>query len=187
MTPWEIIGQLMTTILKFFPRVWYCPMYVGGVLFIRGTKIKPFTGGCVIWWPFWTSMLTCPIVRQVMDIEPQTMTTRDGKSVIIAGVCSYTITDHERYLTENYQAEHSLDEAVAACLREVVVGKDWGEIQANDRKTTDNALGRAAGGMLKEFGVSVERVRLTSFAQAKVINIIGNQMGVVPDDDEEED
>ncbi len=187
MNPWEILGQVLQYILKLFPRIWYAPSYVGGVLFVRGTKIVPFTGGRVIWWPFWTHMTTCPIVRQVMDIEPQTMTTKDGKSVIIAGVCSYHITDHKTYLTENFEAEHSLDEAVAACLREVVIGKTWDEIQNNDRKTTDNALGREAGKMLEEFGVTVERVRLTSFAQAKVINIIGNQLGVVPVDDDPEE
>ena len=187
MSPFEILGQLMSTVLKFVPRLWWCPAYVGGVLFVRGTRILPFGGGLVFWFPLWTTMLTCPVVRQVMDIEAQTMTTKDGKSVIVAGVVAYCISDHRKYLTENYQAEHSVEEAVAACLREVIVDRTWAEAHNNDRNTTDNALTREAGKLLEAFGITVERVRLTSMAQAKVINIVGGAVGVVPDEEEVED
>lgn len=187
MNPFEILGQLLSTALKFVPRVWWCPAYVGGVLFVRGTRIVPFGGGRVVWFPLWTDMLTCPVVRQVMDIDAQTMTTKDGKSVIVAGVVAYRITDHRKYLTENYQAEHSVEEAVAACLREVIVDRTWEEVHQNNRNMTDNALTREAGKLLEEFGITVERVRLTSMAQAKVINIVGGgPVGVVPDEEEGE-
>lgn len=187
MSPWDILGQLMQTILRFVPRVWFCPSYVAGVLFVRGKNIRPFKPGMVCWWPFWTSMLTCTTVRQVMEISAQTMTTADGKSVIIAGVVVYHITDPTKYLTENFEAEHNVDEAVAACLRSVVIDRTWDEIQANNRNTTDRALTKEAGEMLDEFGITVERVRLTSFAQAKVINLIGGDtVGVVPDGGDDE-
>lgn len=173
----------MSTILKFCPRVWYCPAYIGGVLFIRGTKIKSFAGGRIIWWPFWTTMLTAPIVRQIMDIDAQTMTTKDGKSVIAAGVVAYRITDHRVFLTENFEADNSVEEAVAACLREVIVERTWAEVHENDRNTTDNRLTKEAGKLLSGFGIEVERVRLTSLAQARVINLVGGNVSYVPDED----
>lgn len=185
MSPWEVLGTILQTLLKFVPRVWWCPTYVAGVMFVRGKHIVPFGAGRVVWFPLRTSMLTCPVVRQVLDIDPQTVTTQDGKSVIVAGVATYHISDHVTYLTENYETEHSLDEAIAASLREVIVDKTWEEVQANNRKTTDRALTKEAGAVLAEFGVTVERVRLTSLAQAKVINIIGDSLNVVPDEDEE--
>lgn len=184
MTPWEILGQLMATVLRFFPRVWWCPAYISGVLFVRGKNVRSFGPGRVVWFPLWTSMLTCATTRQVMDIDPQTVTTKDGKSAVVAGVCSYKIDDHVKYLVDNYEAEHSLDEAVAACLRGVVIGKTWQEIQENNRNTTDHALTREAALLLKEFGVTVERVRLTSLAQAKVINLVGGNLGVIPDEED---
>lgn len=187
MTPWEILGQLMGTILRFFPRIWFCPAYVSGVCFVRGKNVRPFGPGMLVYWPFWTTLLTCPIVRQVMTIDPQTVTTKDSKSVIIAGVVVYKILDHRTYLCENFEAEHNVDEAVAACLRSVVISRDWSDIQRNDYRTTDRALTKEASEMLAEFGIEVERVRLTSLAQAKVINIVGETaMGVVPDDDGED-
>lgn len=186
MNPWDVLGQIFGTLLKFVPRVWWCPTFIAGVLFVRGKNIRPFGAGRVVWFPLWTTMLTCAVVRQVLDIDVQTVTTKDGHSVIVAGVATYRISDHVVYLTENFEAEHSLDEAIAAALRQVVVGKTWDEIHNNDRNTTDNALTREAGKMLEEFGVTVERVRLTSLSRAKVINVVGANMGYVPDDEDDE-
>lgn len=186
MSPFEILGQLMSTLLKFVPRVWWAPTYVSGVLFVRGKKIVPFGAGRVIWFPLWTSMLTCANNRQVMDIDAQTMTTSDGKSVIATGVVAYKIVDPTKYLCENFEAEHAIEEIVAACLREVIVDRTWEEIHQNERNKTDHALTREASKLLAEFGIEVERVRLASMSQAKVINVIGAHMGIVPDEEEDE-
>lgn len=180
MSPWDILGQLMATLLRFFPRVWFCPTYLAGVRFVRGKHHRPFGPGLVIWWPFWTAMLTCAVVRQVMAIHPQTVTTRDGKSVIVAGVVVYKITDPVLFLTENFEAEHNIDEAVSACLRDVIVNKTWQEIQDNTRNVADRALAKEAEALLSEFGIEVQRVRLTSLAQATVINIVGEGGGAFP-------
>ena len=156
MNPLEILGQVMQTLLKFCPRVWWAPTFIRGVLFVRGKRIKSFGPGMVVWFPLWTTMETCATVRQVMDIDHQTVTTKDGKSVIVAGVCSYLIDDHVKYLTENYQAEHSLDEAIAACLREVVVDKDVagdpGQQPQHDRPRAHSRGRQAARGVRRDGG-----------------------------------
>ena len=181
MSPWDILGQMMATLLRFFPRIWFCPTYIAGVLFVRGRNVKAFGPGAVIWWPFWTQMLTCAIKRQVMEIAPQTVTTKDGRSVIVSGVCTYYVADHVKYLVENHEAGDNAAEVVAASLIEVATGKTWDELLSNDRNTTSRALTKQAGELLADYGIEVERVRLASLAQANVINLVGQStVGVVP-------
>lgn len=184
MTPWEILGHLMGTILRFVPKVWWCPKWMVGVLFVRGKNVRPFGPGLVFWWPLWTSMLTCPATRQVMGIEAQTVTTRDGKSVIVAGTVTYKIVDWTTYLVDNFEADASVEEAVAAALRQAIVDRDWIEVKRNTRNKVDHALTKAAQEILEDFGVNVERVRLTSLAEARVVNVVGGGSGWMPDNEE---
>lgn len=154
---------------------------MGGLLFVRGKHVKEFGPGLVFWWPFLTSMLTCPTVRQVLEIKPQTVTTDDGKTVIVAGVVTYRVTNVVAYLAENFEAETSVDEAVSACLREVIVDRSWDKIQDNNRKSIDTALTKSAAELVECYGIAIERVRLTSLAQATVINVVGDsRVGYLP-------
>jgi len=188
MNPWDILGQLLATILRFFPRIWFCPTYVAGVKFVRGKNIRPLEAGAVVWWPFWTSMLTCAVKRQVMEIPAQTVTTKDGLSVIISGVCTYHVADHVKFLTENHEAGDNASEVVEAALIEVATDKTWNELLANDRNTTNRALTSEAGKLLADYGIEVEKVRMASLARAQVINIVGDgaSIGIIPSEDDEE-
>lgn len=187
MNPFNILGELLQHLLSFIPRFRVVPAWQGGVLFVRGSRVKEFKSGLVWYWPLWTVPLTAPVNRQVLSLEPETVTTKDGKACIIAGVITYQVTDVVKYLVENYDADESISEVASACLREVVVDQPLSEIQKNNRKKIDNALTKECKELLEGFGVEVERVRITSFAEAKVVNVIGTGLGVVPTEDEDEE
>lgn len=182
MNPLDIIGFILHNFIRIFPRFWFAPAWQAGLI-VRGNHVRQFGPGLVFWWPIIHTMVTCVTVRQVMAIQTETLHTKDGASVIVGGVITYTITDVQKYLAENFNTDDSIAETTAACLREVVVSKDLEELLRNNRNSVDNALTRSAGSMLSEFGVTVERVRLTSFSKAQVLSVItpgtygqGNQM-----------
>lgn len=172
MNIFDLFGQLLGTIIRFIPRIWFCPAWMAGVLFVRGKHPREFGPGMVFWWPFLTSMLTCPTVRQVLEIRPQTITTKDGKTVIVAGVVTYRVKDVMVYLTENFEAETSVDEAVSSCLRDVIVDRTWEQVQNNNRNTIDRALTSTATELVSCYGIEIERVRITSMAPATVVNVV---------------
>jgi regulator of protease activity HflC (stomatin/prohibitin superfamily) len=145
-------------------------------------RVRQFGPGWVFWWPLFHTMTTCVTVRQVMPIQTETLQTKDGQTVIVGGVVTYTITDVHKYLAENYDADDSIHEITAACLREVVTDKTLEELMKNSRQSVDNALTKSAASLLEDFGVTVERMRITSFAPAQVINVVGGTPGrsIVP-------
>lgn len=176
MSPWVLLGELLSSVAKIFPRIWWCPVWMSGILCVRGKYVKKFGPGMVVWWPFWTTIETCSIVRQVLNIDVETITTKDDQSIIVSGIVIYRIEDYEKYLCENYEAESNIDEAVSACFRDVIVNKTWDEIQQSISKT-DNMLTKKAALALDAFGIKIEKTRLTSMAKARVINLIGPWSG----------
>lgn len=171
MNPLDIIGFILHNFIRIFPRFWVAPAWQAGLI-VRGSHLRQFGPGIVFWWPLIHTMVTCVTVRQVMPIQSETLHTKDGISVIVGGVITYTITDVTKYLAENFNTDDSIAETTAACLREVVVSREMEELLKNSRNSVDNALTRSAGAMLAEFGVTVERVRLTSFSKAQVISVV---------------
>ena len=151
----------------------------------KGERI--LKGPRIYWWlPCISDSEIVPVRRQVIDLAPQPLTTKDGRSVIAGAVVVYDIQDVRKFLVENTDAAESLAEVAGAALRDAIVSRTLDEIQKNDRKTTDNALTKAAKDHLAEFGVRIERMRLTDFAPAQIINVIGTPMFGAPAEEIEE-
>jgi regulator of protease activity HflC (stomatin/prohibitin superfamily) len=170
--------ESLSAALQFFanllPRFFFCPAYLGGVLFVRGKPAHVIKRGLVFYWPFTTSLEVCPTTRQVLPISAQTCSTLDGKTVVLAGVLTFRVTDVTKFLAENYEADDAVAEAVSSVLRDVVSERQWDALQENNRNVVDNALKRKATEILQDYGVEVEKLRLTSLAPAKVLQIFGH-------------
>jgi regulator of protease activity HflC (stomatin/prohibitin superfamily) len=121
-------------------------------------------------------METRPVVRQVMGLGTQTLTTKDGQAVIVDGLLVYSIKDLHTYLVDNWEAEDSIGEVGQAGIRKAVVGMEFDGIQKG-MADVDNRLTREAQKLLEPFGVEVELMRLTSFAKAHVVNLVGDPVG----------
>lgn len=170
----ESVSSVLQTAMNILPRIYFMPAYEGGVLFIRGKKIKEIKAGPVYYWPLMTTIETCPVTRQVLSIPAQTCSTIDGKTVVLAGVLTYKVVDVRKFLVENYEADDAVCEVVSSVLRDVVSERDWDALQANNRNTVDNALTRKAAVLLESYGCEIERLRITSLAPARVYQVFGH-------------
>ena len=173
----EILSTLssaLQTLTDMLPRVYFCPKYQGGILFVRGKHVKVIKPGLVVYWPLTTDIQVCPVNRQVLAVPSQTCCTQDGKTIVLAGVLTYQVKDVEKFLVDNWEGDEAIAEIVASVLLEVVSEKDWESIQTNSRKVVDNALTRKAQGLLEPYGCEVEKLRLTSMAPTKVLQIFGH-------------
>lgn len=170
----DSISSVFETVMNLLPRIYFMPSYEGGVLFVRGKNIKEVKPGPVFYWPITTTIETCPVNRQVLAIPAQTCSTLEGKTVVLAGVLTYKVVDVKKFLVENFEADESVCEVVSSVLRDVVSERDWDALQANNRNTVDNALGRKAATLLESYGCVVERLRITSLAPARVYQVFGH-------------
>lgn len=173
-TGFEWIGEALTWVADWLPRPRIVCLNEGGVQFWFGSRVRVVKPGWRLDWPAIATLEIIPVARQVLNLEPSTLTTADGHAVIAGGVVIFKVADVRKYLVDNIDADEGIAEAARMALRDAVVGKSFQEIQESDgRKKVDTRLTAAAQATLEPFGVSVERLSLTDFAKAQVLNVVG--------------
>jgi regulator of protease activity HflC (stomatin/prohibitin superfamily) len=169
-----VIGEAVRYLGEWIPRPRIVRLTDGGVRFWFGRWASVVQPGWRLEWPAFMELEIVPVVRQVTQLSPQTLFTSDSKPVIAGAVIVWSIDDVRKYLVENYEAEASISEVAGYAVRDAIVSKTLDQIQETDgRKGIDRALLTEASKALTRFGVKVETMRLTDFAPARVLNLVG--------------
>lgn len=102
-----------------------------------------------------------------MQGPPQTVTTKDGKTLMLVMAIGYTITDIEKVYRGIYHPEQSLSNMVQGAIAEFVSGSDLTEcIPSHIEGKVKEAMDSAG------YGLSFEYVKLTGFAMVKTYRLI---------------
>lgn len=177
------LGNVMEWLGSWFPRLEIVPVTHGGVAFVRGKHVKEIKPGLMLWWPFWTEIMTYPVVRQSVDLPSQTLTTNDGVPVTVGCVVVYTVDDVVTALTKQWDLSDTVQDLCAAAVCEFVTSKEFAWINGN-RTIAKRHLTKEVVTVLSEYGVAVQGAWLTDFAKTKVISLLGE--GTYADYGEEE-
>ncbi|CAK9074188.1 Band 7 protein CG42540 [Durusdinium trenchii] len=162
------LGSLLEWMGSLLPRWALVRSTEGAVVFHRKGE-RVISGPKIVWWlPCVSDMELCEVNRQTVELAPQTLMTKDGKTVIAGGVVVFKVVDVRVFLVDNYDATDALAEVAAFALRDAIVGKTMEEIQETDgRKKIDGRLTSFAQEALGIFGIEVEYMRLTDFSTAR--------------------
>ena len=166
------IGELVAWLVAWLPHVVLVSKTERAVKFIRG-KTCEIGPGLHMYWPITTEVEVHAVVRQVLGLGPQTLTTEDDVSIVVDGILVFSIADLHVFKTENFEAEDSLTDLAQAAIRKAIVSETFAKVQ-KARADVDNRLTREAQKLLRPFGVEVEYMRIVSFAKAFVLNVIGD-------------
>jgi len=155
---------------------------------ITGGRVKTLGAGRHWYHTRLSTVYTANVKRQTHALDDQLLTTDDGKRVRVGGVLVYCITDIEKWLVENEDSADAVSEMAAHALREVIISTTFDDMQKAREKKRDE-LTRSAQEMLGMFGVRVEYLRLTTFAEtdAKDLYHSGSLDGGVAQTTEEDD
>lgn len=185
MSAFDWLSDVFNYILSLIPHVTIIKKTHGGVAFVRGKHVKELKPGLVIWWPFWTELMEIPVVRQSLDMPPQTLTTKDGKPVTIAGVTIYRVADPVTALTIQWDLEETVRDLSGAAIRSFVCDHTFEELRTN-RAHMDRRLTKAVAEALEEYGIEVINAWLTDLAETRVLTIVtpaGGAQYVVEDEE----
>ncbi len=166
------IGDLAKWAAQFVPHWKLVRATEGAIKFKPGGRTEAIGPGLHGWWPLTTEIEVVPVVRQVLRCKPQTLMTKDGVSVYVSGLAIYKIVDLTKYAVENFDAMDNIDDVVQTAIRKTVVNRLFSILQLG-RVKVDNALTNEAQKALASFGIEVEEAKLTDFARAEVINLVG--------------
>lgn len=167
------ISDLLQWFGAWIPRLLIVRTTQGGVKFVRGKCVKVIVPGLAVYWPLVTAVEITHVARQAIDLPNQTLTTRDGRSVIVSGVVVYSIRDVKKFLVDNYDSHAAIAEVALSAVRHVVISSDF-ESLCRGGRVLDARLRAEARKSLKSFGVDVEYVRLSDLSACRVVSLVGS-------------
>jgi len=119
--------------------------------------------------PFADTILTHMVKVTTLNLSEQTITTKDGHSVVIRTVIKYQVSDVETLLLEVNNAVDALSDIVQGIIRDKIVDRSWQECQ-------EPALGvdisRQSKREATKWGIEILQITITDLAQMRSIRLI---------------
>lgn len=167
------VGAIAEWFGKFFPRWEVIPTTHGGVKWVKGATVVVMNPGIHWYWPVTTVITLYPTARQTVNLRSQTLTLKDGKTVVVGGMLVYDIVDIEAILAHTWDPEETIRDIAAGALHDVICQHTWEELTTRQRSgELDRALRRDAKKDLDKYGVRVLRTTLTDLAPCRVYKLM---------------
>jgi SPFH domain/Band 7 family protein len=136
-----------------------------------GRRYKVLHPGFYVWIPHFSNIYSDNVVRKVVELPEQLLTTADGVRVRVGGLLVYTIEKIEVWILDNDDPDHGLFNEAARVLRNWVRSRSFDEIQEIDNADHDDLTMEATNAMELDFGIDVRSLALTSFARTDSIDL----------------
>jgi regulator of protease activity HflC (stomatin/prohibitin superfamily) len=170
------VAEFFGKILEFIHQLWplrIVRVYQAGVRFWMGCVVGEQLGAGLYWFlPFFGAIEIVDTVEDVMDLPVQSVTTKDGKSVMFSANVSYMVTDAKLLYTEVQDFEENLQRIATGHLALRVREWTWDELQEGQRKL-EISLRDTLTTRVKGWGSKIIECRLTDCVQAKQFRLLG--------------
>lgn len=145
--------------------------YQGGVRIRLGKWIKVLTPGPHLILPFGIdNCIYENVVVETMRLKPQSLTTKDGKSVVVSSVVTFTIEDVLKFLLEVEGRNAIIEDSGYGATSNFILHKTWQELNAMD--DIGNELAKVIRRQCKLYGVKVSTVQVVDFTQCRSIRLM---------------
>lgn len=170
------LGQLFQALLSLVPRLGICRATHGGVKFRRGSVVREIKPGLFWYWPLVTEVEIIATARQTLNLPTQRLTTKDGVSVVVAGVVVYTVRNVVQALTANWDHDATIGDISLAALARHVAFHTFDELLASqaDEGASDALTRLCREDLSRPYGLNVERFFVSDFVRAKAYAISGD-------------
>lgn len=137
----------------------------------RQGKPKVLTPGLHFKWPFIDNINSHMVKVTTMDLSEQTVTTKDGQSVVARGVLKYEVNDVATLLLEVDSPAAAVKDMSMGILRDTLVEKNWSECN-------DPELGKQVATKIrreaKKWGIEIQTFTLTDLAIMRSIRLLNS-------------
>ena len=121
--------------------------------------------------PFIDEVVKHTILWTTMSLTSQSLTTKDGKDIVVKGVIKYRIADIQIFLLEVWDAIDAISDMTQGIIFDIVKEKTWEELQTLDLKPL---ITRKVRNEAKRWGIEVETVTLSDLAKIKSIRLLND-------------
>jgi regulator of protease activity HflC (stomatin/prohibitin superfamily) len=171
-TAFAWVGQIMEWFGKLIPRLLILRSTHAGVKFVCGWRVVELKPGLHLYWPLTTEVQVMPVARQTHNLVTQTLTTKDGRSVIIGAVVIYEINNIVDALSNNWDVSDTISDVTQMAVVNVVHNWNLDDLRADLTGKVENDLSIETRKQLKPFGVKVLRCGISDFSPCRVYRVI---------------
>jgi regulator of protease activity HflC (stomatin/prohibitin superfamily) len=173
---WEMVVQLIAS-LRVIRTV--LPHEQGVVC--RLGKVKRTVGPSVVWlWPIVDKILVMCVAEQVEDLRCQSITTTDGKSILVSGKLRYRVSDPELALFEVYDWDEALADEALGILATECMKRTFEECLNHTELAHE--VEKAVRRQAKKWGIEVTGFTLTDMVIHRAIRLEWNKSLVTSDE-----
>lgn len=115
------------------------------------------------------------VVVETMQIKPQSLTTKDGKTVVITAVVTFRIEDIRTFLLDVEGRNNVVEDSSYGSIASFVMKRTWDELVGLD--DLGNELTKSVRRLAKRYGVDIISVQLIDFIQCRPLRLITSSEG----------
>jgi len=154
------INQLMPLMIVF--------QYQKGIRFRFGKYYGTCEPGLHLKIPYVDTIDIINSTETTHTLPVQSLTTKDGKSIIVKGMVKYKIVDIESYFMVVYDSLDALSDISCGIIKTVITEKDWSEAFDNE---IDNLISKKIRTQVKRYGIEVIQFTITDISQTKSLRL----------------
>jgi regulator of protease activity HflC (stomatin/prohibitin superfamily) len=155
---------------RLFRFFYVCHPYQGGVVLRLGNFNRLLKPGINWMWPFNIEEdIVCATVAETMMVGPQSLTTKDGKQVVVSSMVTFKIDDVKTYLLDIMGAARVIEDAMYGVVSEVIQKRTWEELTQTD---IANELTKKSRVMARRYGVEIIRVQIGDLSTTRSLRLM---------------
>ena len=170
-----MLQQLIDLILQFLDDVKpfeIIPHYDRGVRLRLGKQVSNTLEPGLYWKiPFVDKILTVQVKPTTMSLAEQTITTKDGQSIVVKAVVKYEIDDAPTLILEVNDSLDAISDMVKGIIRKELIEVDWKDCNSPE---IEAKIKRRSKAEAKKWGISVLEVTLTDLGLMRSIRILNS-------------
>jgi regulator of protease activity HflC (stomatin/prohibitin superfamily) len=143
--------------------------YQNGLTLRFGKFYRVLTPGLWFKIPFIDEVSEHFIATTTISLPAQSLSTQDGKSIVIEAVVKYNIEDIKKYVLEIYDAADAIKDITMSTIKKIVMPKAWEELKKFD---VDNEITKKVRAEVKKYGIYIHEITLTSMDTIRSYRLI---------------
>lgn len=129
--------------------------------------------GLHFYWPAVTEIRAWVVARQNLDLVSQTVTTADGKVIVVGGILEFRLIDPLKLVGDSWNPDNTIRGRAAGVLHRICADGTWADLQRDQASgALVQRLRRALHRRLKPLGVKVIAVEFSDFAPTRVLRLV---------------
>lgn len=159
---WSIIGLFQFwTVVDAFER---------GVVLRLGKYSRTINPGFHWLIPFGVDRaLTHEVILTTRETDEQSLTTSDGKKIVISSMVAYTLTDIKKILLEVEEAETVLENYVVGAISDLIRANDYWTIEQDEWLDTLTEMVTEQAATL---GMTIHKVVIVNLSEIKTLRLL---------------